>query len=188
MIFQDQLPSDVPGLGDLQNRRTAFATALVKLQALVKDGKVTVGPLDESLHKANASCEALHLAGLGFVRRVNDGGHDYFVANLTSGAVRGWFPLFRKYASVQILDPLTGNSGSATIHSGNPEIYLQLDPGESVILRTSNQKLDSAAYPYFTEAGDPLDVNGKWHVEFIEGGPKLPATFDADKLASWTAR
>jgi len=189
VIFQDQLPSDVPGLGDLQNGRAAFATALNKIQALVKDGKVTVGPLDESLHKANASCEALHLAGLQFVRRVSDNGYDYFVANLTSKSVRGWFPLFRKYASVRILDPLTGSSGLAMIHTANPdirEIYLQLDPGESIILRTSNQKLDASPFPYFTEAGDGIDVSGIWHVDFIEGGPKLPKSFETDKLGSWT--
>ena len=129
-------------------------------------------------------------AGLRFIRRRFDGGHHYFVANLTAKPIQGWFPVSVRCTSAAILDPLTGGAGVAAIRSAaSPEIYLQLQPGESLIIRTlDTKKVAGEPWQYLNEAGERVAVPGTWHVEFIEGGPKLPAAYDTENLASWTTR
>jgi len=40
-------------------------------------------------------------------------------------------------------------------------------------------------FPKFT--GAPLALQGTWQVQFMAGGPELPAPFEAPALASWTS-
>jgi hypothetical protein len=186
VVFEDQLPTDVPGLGDLRNRQAAMKASLEKLQ-----GHARVGKLEDVLKDTGASHEAMVVSGLQFIRRATDSGHDYFIANLTGKPIEGWFPLSVSDSSIEILDPLTSASGLAATRRGassSSEVLLQLQPGESRILRTSNKPLTTSPWTYLTPGTDPIAIQGTWHVDFIDGGPKLPASFDTDKLASWTNR
>ena len=73
--------------------------------------------------------ESMVESGLQFVRRDYEGGHHYFIANLTAKPIDGWFPLSVKSTSVEILDPLTGATGlAATRREALQEIHLQLAP------------------------------------------------------------
>jgi len=65
--------------------------------------------------------------------------------------------------------------------------YLQLQPGESCILCTFvNERLNVRQWTYFRNIGTLPLVTGRWKVEFVEGGPVIPATFDINELVSWT--
>ena len=65
VIFQDQLPNDVPGLGHLKERRRQFQESIAKLEfhdaghgvreAHIKDGRLLVGELEAGLNLARDS-------------------------------------------------------------------------------------------------------------------------------------
>jgi hypothetical protein len=91
--------------------------------------------------------------------------------------------------SAVILDPMNGSVGIAALNqtSGQAQVYLQLQPGESVMLRVfANRKIDGPAWNYWRPAGPGGEIKGGWQVEFISGGPTLPAPLETTKLASWT--
>jgi len=56
------------------------------------------------------------------------------------------------------------------------------------VLRTfADRKVDGRPWRYLKPSGEPRRLSGKWEVEFIEGGPKRPRSFDTRTLESWTA-
>jgi hypothetical protein len=86
---------------------------------------------------------------------------------------------------------VTGRAGLARVRrgaQGGAEVYLQLDPGASVLLRTFDRAVAAPAWSYRTAAGDAVALGGSWSVEFVEGGPALPAPFRGDAPAAWTGR
>jgi len=70
--------------------------------------------------------------------------------------------------------------------SGLPQVYLQLLPGESRILRTFEEVVSGREWTYLKPGGEAREIAGEWKIAFIEGGPKMPAEIAATKLASWT--
>jgi alpha-L-rhamnosidase len=179
-IIFEKLPEDVPGFGRLAERRAEFKTALASLAP-----RATVNSDIPTAVAPHARREALADAGLSFVRRAAAAGaHDYFVTNLTALPFAGWVKLGRPAASVRILDPLDGQHGLAA--SGPQGIYLQLAPGESLILRTAAAKLPGPAWPYRQTAAAPIALTGTWKISFAKGGPELPPALETAALKSWT--
>ena len=129
-------------------------------------------------------------AGLLFIRRAFEGGRHYFIANRGEQPLNGWVTLATKAASVAIMDAMTGQAGIGAMRQssdGTAQVYLQLQPGESVILRTfAERKLTEPAWVYWQAVGQPVELTGAWQVKFIAGGPALPPPFETAKLASWT--
>ena len=73
--------------------------------------------------------------------------------------------------------------------SGRAEVYLELAPGESAVLRSFEEAPAAAPrWPAFDPAGEAVALDGVWRVSFVEGGPTLPAAFETRTLGSWTAR
>jgi hypothetical protein len=117
-------------------------------------------------------------------------GRIYFLANRSDRALDGWVRLATEARAAVLFDPMHGRRGIATVRKARTpwtEIYLQLAPGESVIVRTSPDRLPGGpAWPYRRPAGEPVPLEGDWHVEFIAGGPSLPPHTLARQLTSWT--
>jgi hypothetical protein len=68
-------------------------------------------------------------------------------------------------------------------------VYLQLASGESLLLRTYARKPQTQGaipWQYTARAGDGQPLTGEWHVEFLRGGPTLPAPVRMTSLRSWT--
>jgi hypothetical protein len=61
-----------------------------------------------------------------------------------------------------------------------------LESGVSTIIRTSDQVVDGPRWAYLKSSGDSIALDGPWTLEFIDGGPSLPAPATLEKLASWT--
>ncbi len=203
VIFEDHLPGDVPGLANLTQRQTelrrlAGAIELPSMgnnglrQARHGDGQVIVGPVDSALAAARVVRETLgDDADVLFIRRGAQYGRDYFLANRGDTPIDGRVSLAMETASVAIMDPMSGDVGMAESRSsdGTTSVRLQLPPGHSVVLRAfTKKKPGGPAWKYLKPAGDPTEITGTWHVEFLEGGPKLPASYDTTKLASWANR
>ena len=188
VIFDRQLPSDVPGLGNLQQRRGQLQDLLA--QARNAPG-LRVGDLEAELAAAKIAREPLlDHAGLMCVRRADDQGRIYFVANRGNEGFDGWLDLAAPAATVIMLDPMTGASGVADFRAGpagGARVYAQLAPGQSLFFRAlAARKIEAPAWKYWQAAGDAVPLAGNWQVKFLEGGPELPAAFATNHLGSWT--
>ena len=205
IIVLDRLPEDVPGWSNLEKRRAEFRELIGSIhlaktadpgiqRAALGDGAFLLGAdLDALLRTAGVTREPAVDLGLRFVRRTDGQGYAYFFANRGKNTVDGWVTLGAPAKSVVLLDPLYEHrAGIAALRQGADgaaQVYLQLQPGESCILRTFPEpSVPGAAWPYVAPAGAPYAVAGKWQVQFVAGGPALPAAYTTTQLASWTTR
>jgi hypothetical protein len=203
VIFQDSLPEDVPGWGELDKRRAELKKLLapVKLTSGASDrlkvakvgrGRVLVGEVESALTAGGVGREAMFdRPGLMCVRRVVGDGRYYFIANRSEQlVVRGWVPLGKPAKSVALMDPLSGRTGVGRLRTGadgGVEVYMALEPGESVILHCFRERsLKGEGWVFWEGAGAPVALGGTWDVRFIEGGPELPPASQTLRLASWT--
>jgi hypothetical protein len=152
VLFVKNLPSDVPGLGNLEARRAKFKALLdqVKLEktddplvqkATIGAGAFFVGTdVDALLKQTTVLREPMMDDGIWFVRRTYEEGYQYFIANRSEKPVDKWVALGTPASSVVLLDPRFDNrSGFTAVRqgaNGATQFYLQLLPGESRILRT----------------------------------------------------
>ncbi|TWH20699.1 alpha-L-rhamnosidase-like protein [Prauserella rugosa] len=199
VVFVGSLPSDVPGLAKLEERRRTLRDLTGRLTGAAGGGTQRVGSgrvvvtgrdgVDEALAAAGAVREPLADTGLHVLRRYHDEGADYFVANLTDGPVEGWHPVGTPASSVAALDPLRDERGSAPHRhrGGESQVHVSLAPGESVVLRAlERQRISAPEYRTLTPTGRRHDVRGGWKVEFLDGGPEVPGPRTIDELVSWT--
>jgi hypothetical protein len=172
------LPQDVPGLHKHAERQAELKTVLTEFTAAAS--------LDaQELKTAGVRREPMADERLSFIRRAVDGGHFYFIANLSNAPVDKPVALGTDAKAVAVLDPITGAVGAVTLDGGS--VPLQLHPGESIILRTfSGNAPQLPPWPLHRRAGDAVALTGTWDVTFVEGGPALPAPLKLDKLVSWT--
>ncbi len=203
IVVQNNLPFDVPGWASLDKRRGDLSKLIARINfagskdsdvqsAKVGDGRFLLGDdIGRLLFCAAVEPEPMVNQGLQFVRRRYANGCYYFISN-TGGdgaAVDGWIPVRASAKSVAIFDPMFGPSGPAamrTPESGVNEVYLQLAPGESCILKTFETPVKGPLYKYVKTAGEPRQISGTWFVSFVEGGPELPPDIEIEQLGSWT--
>ena len=63
---------------------------------------------------------------------------------------------------------------------------LQLAPGQSLFVLLGNSSINAEPWSYCEPAGSPVAVGETWRVQFIEGGPTLPLTFETSQPTPWT--
>lgn len=197
ILFEERIPADVPGLAALESQRNELKTLLATLafhagdsqpkEAKLGRGKVLVGSLDGMTRRISIPRESMvDHAGLGFVRRTCDGGWHYFIANRGTNPISAWVPLATPFRSALLLDPLSGKSGAARVKPESRELYLQLEAGESIIVRAQTNTPTAPPWNYQKPAASSVEIAGNWRVEFISGGPSLPAPRTTTALSSWT--
>ena len=187
IIFQS-LPEDVAGFGNLESRRTQFKLLSSKFahDVFVKNNVLN------ALSVINIPRESIADSGISFIRRAYKSGHDYFFTNLTAKKFEGWVTLGVPAQAALLRDPLTGVTGYAAIkfvNKGPAQIYLQLFPGESILLETSKIPVvvsHKNSWRYYETIQSPVQLIGSWKIKFIQGGPELPAEIQTSVLKSWT--
>ena len=187
VLFVDRLPSDVPGFGNLESRRVSLARLLADKTAF------RVGALAPLLAEVGITGEgvAQQPGTLLVRRRVNDGCY-LFIANQSIKPLTGWFRLATPARSAAIMDPMTGQTGVATIRKSQEapsqaEVYVRLEPGHSIILRTfADREIAGEPWTWSVAQEALLELKGPWQVTFKEGGPVLPKAYEAAELGSWT--
>jgi alpha-L-rhamnosidase len=200
IIFQQGLPSDVPGFGELEARRASLQQLRDKLGGTKTDdndaiwvevgaGRIYLaGKMEQLLTRAGVRREALVDGGLSFERRAHDGGYVYFLLNRGTAPFAGWVPLAPDTKTAALFEPMTSQHGLAALRpkpEGGMEAYVELAPGDSTLLKTFTARTDGPAYAYWT-VGETRPFSGAWSVRFTSGGPELPAAVDVTELKSWT--
>jgi hypothetical protein len=192
------MPSDVPGWGNLESRRGAFQKMMsqltfksegkLKKASIGKGTFVVADHLDDLFETAGIKKETIAEKGLSFIRRKNSDGTVYFINNRSDKAVNEWVPLETKGASVAIFEPMFGKTGMAKWRTAGEslEVYVQLQPSESIVLQTFAGNKTGAKYPYAITTGSTQEIGKSWNIEFTSGGPVLPKKFTTTKLESWT--
>ena len=204
VVFVGGLPSDVPGFGHLAERRAQLATLSHEItlgvldrgvrSATVGKGRVLVGDdVEPLLAEANVHRDRLaEQPELRVIRRASSGRtgaeRQYFM--LASRRIDRWVPLSGNPSAVTLMDPMLGGSGVAQLRTAGAQVeaYVQLDSGQSVILRTFARKVSGAPWPYSHPQGVAIALRGQWGVSFVDGGPVLPRAFASDSVVAWTGR
>ncbi|WP_295117831.1 glycosyl hydrolase [uncultured Chitinophaga sp.] len=195
LLVYKQLPQDVPGLGNLAARQAAFKKLISGIrfnsegQAIIGKGKIIIHKdINELLAAGKVRQEQMD--GLEFVRRRVNNGHYYFISNPTGKRFTGYITPAVQEKYVLAFDPMQQRAGIANTQTGadkRQQVFIDLEAGESCILQTGNTPFSASPYPYTTPTGKPEVINGAWTLEFLEGGPSLPATATLNKPTAWTA-
>jgi hypothetical protein len=198
VLVYKNLPSDVPGWNELDNRRKEFQNLIMQL-SFKEDGKIkkaVVGKgafivsddMSALMNAAKVRKENLAEKSLSFIRRKNNDGTIYYISNRSDKAVDEWVSLNVNPNSVALFEPMFGKTGLAKWRKvkNGIEVRLQLQPFESVIVQAYSAKKTGAEYPYTKTSGTSFAIGRKWAIEFLNGGPVLPEKASIDKLGSWT--
>ncbi|WP_181306045.1 glycosyl hydrolase [Rufibacter sp. XAAS-G3-1] len=199
-VIIEQLPTDVPGLHDLNNRRQKLKQLTQSLtftdagngikQMKAGKGEILLAKdIQKALASKNIHRESLTDTGLKFTRRDIGTGKYYYLVNHTPKTIDTTIPLNLTAQSVVMLDPQSGNAGLATSSTSNEKtnVRVQMNSGEALILKaTTNQTPEVLAWQYLENAGAPTEVKGTWNLRFTQGGPELPAAQQLTQLKSWT--
>lgn len=200
VIVNKNLPTDVSGFDKLEARRSEFQKLIAQIKfvktdnSAIQSAKVGAGrfllgsDLNQTLAFAGIKRETMTDQGLKFVRRADTSGKFYFVINQSNTPIDGWVRLQTAAGSVAVFDPMRETKGLAAMKTadGSTEVYLQLAPGESRIIKTFKAAVNGARLDYFSATGAAEPLAGKWSVKFVAGGPELPAAVEIDRLTSWT--
>ena len=201
MVIMEEIPDDVPGMGDLDARRQQLKQMISSLImvdsgdgiriAEIGSGQLIISSdVQKALLLKEIHGEILSESGLKFIRRDVNGNKYYYLVNHTAQMVNGYIPLNVQAASVMILDPQTGDYGLAATEPADNVLLvrLQIDPGDALILKTSHEKTQDAGYwNYIESVGESMLVSGKWKLKFTNGGPVLPKSQTLFTLMSWTS-
>jgi hypothetical protein len=199
ILIYKNLPQDVPGLGQIDNRRKIFQQLIDQLKfqddGSVKKASIAKGTffmsdnMDALLEMAKARKESYAEKGLSVLRRKNTDGTVYFINNRTGKAFNDWIELNGNPVSLALFDAMTGKNGLAKSRkngNGAMEVLVQLQSYESVIIQSYNTKKAGAVYPYVDVNGEPQEIKGLWTLKFLDGGPVIPDEFVIGQLGSWT--
>ena len=184
VIFEDALPADVPGYGGLAQHRELFEEAKknsIKFE-IAEDTLV-------ALSDAGVNRETLTDHGLRYIRRRTNDSYWYFIANHTADDFNGRLYLAAPFVSAILHDPMTGDSYSLPTQGKRRKhrVYVDIAAGESVIIQAARSRTKAKPYVSVKTAGQAFELEGKWNVKFIEGGPELPEPYSTDSLNCWTS-
>ena len=200
IIFVEKYPEGVPGLKNVEKRQKSLKKVFGKMpetdfvQSKVnKFGKgliITGSNYDEILTIAGIEGEKFSKEFKGqYIRRKNESGYHYFFTLLTNNPIKTWVPIAVEAKSAMFFDPMTETSGKANVrnNNGNTEVFIELEPGQSIILKTFNDKnIEVEPWKYFVQNNQKIELNDNWEISFIESEPAVPGVYKTGKLISWT--
>jgi len=188
IIFEKNIPTDVPGMFDYEKKRVVAET--IKADMLSRSSKIRVSiNIPETLSEKDIYAEEMAKKGLEFIRKHSGDSTIYFITNLSDQFSEDWIQLATKAKTVTIYDPGIEKRGNAAIKAKEKgtEIYLQLLPGQSCILTCMNEKTDTKEWIYQqAEPENSIAIQGNWLLTPTQGAPELPAPVTADHLGTWT--
>ncbi len=198
IVFKGRYPDDVAGLARLKSRRKALRKLTRRLPAAdfatvaehrFGQGRILTGnDLPQLLAAAGAVREPLKAAGCQLVRSGDEAGKRYFLWLTQGPALDGWHEVGTAATEIVLTDPLTGRRGKAAARPtdrGTTEVYLQLRPGQSLLLEARTIPSEEAA-EWFYAGTEGAAIEGRdWELSFPNTEPATDATFRLDGPAPW---
>lgn len=167
----------------------AVKAHIEKLKA--QGANIIVGTSAADLTKAAKAEKMKTELGLKLIRRSNDKGHHYFIANLTPNDIQAYTTLAVPMATAMWFDPMTGNRQRAEICGDS--ILVNLRSGESIILQTFNHKDEAlskelASLPLrgeWKKTSPVVKTLNNWKLSFTEATPAISKTYNLDTTKAW---
>ncbi|HMP06676.1 MAG TPA: glycosyl hydrolase, partial [Lacipirellulaceae bacterium] len=192
VVAAGQLPTSAAGMHGSGDRQGDFEELIARLrQAASLDGS---GPsqADEAgvlqdLARGQIAPERELIAGgtLKFTRRRLADGLLYFIVNSSQKAFDAPVRLAAPAQAVALFDPVSGRRGLVELdRSGS--FRLGLAPGESRLLRTFSSEIVGPSFSSDNTGAEPIELAGNWRIQFLEGGPAIPAAIEGDAPGDWT--
>jgi hypothetical protein len=197
VAFLERLPEDVPGLGNLEERRRRLRAGISALgegelvagvrQWRLGRGRLLLAPdLASALRALSVRPEPLAAAGLGVLRMRTPSGRLYFLANLGARVFEGWASLAAPAKGAVILDPLSGRQGVTEVRGGS-SVFLRLPPGASLLVQTFGDGAPAGPRWQWLLPTEDTVALARWELSFVRGGPSLPPPARADGPTPWSA-
>jgi hypothetical protein len=197
ICFENALPETVEGFHQFAEREQSLRKLIAALSfveqgktkvAQVGQGKIVVSSDRAELTRAaQIRPEQLTHVGLQGIRRKDQGRHWYFLVNRSKGDVDAYVPLRGK--NFLLMNPMAEQEmGRPQMKQVDDEVQVRIElaAGESMIVREIAPDAQVADWVYHEKADKALVFDQAWKVDFLQGGPKLPAAFSLDALRPWT--
>ena len=201
----DSLGYDCDYISDRQLAKVRIEDSMLvteggtRYRALVIPSGTTIGPAlktqsdrlhpfvimgeDDQLMSHFAQPESMRTQlGVRAIRRKTADGHHYFIANLTPHDINDAVTLAVPLAGATLFNPMNGDITPASVRNG--KLHLALRSGESIIVQTSAQPVESVTL-LKQQTEQVLKLPGPWKLSFIEEAPRVAATFTLDSLQTW---
>ena len=168
----------IPGSGNMPQKVKNHINALK-----AKGAKIIYGTSAADMQKAAKAELMKSKFGLSAIRRKNDSGHHYFIANLTPNDVNARIPLTVTMKDARWFNPLNGEIYKTDIN--NEGILVDLKSGESMILQTYNNVLPTNDAEQIKFEGTEKQLTDKWSLSFTESAPAINSTYTLDNIQTW---
>ena len=169
----------IPGSGNMPDE---VKQHIEQLKA--QGAHIIYGTNAAEMAKASKPEEMKTRLGLKAIRRKNDKGYHYFIANLTANDIHERVQLAVTFNDAKWFNPLNGDIEDASFDNNCIDICLR--SGESMILQTYDNGTGSHAAP--TTDGvkwNDIVIDTPWALSFIEEAPKVGKTYQMSKLQTW---
>ncbi|MBQ3827668.1 MAG: glycosyl hydrolase family 2, partial [Prevotella sp.] len=174
----------IPGSGNMPEK------VKTHIKALQQQGAAIIYGVDNTAMNKAAKPEIMKSQyGLKAIRRKNDKGYHYFIANLTSKDLSEYITLATPFKQALWFNPLNGERYAATITEEH-EIFVPLKSGQSMILQTFDDQItfndlqeNAQADTFAVE--EEIILNNPWTLSFTEEMPKVSKSFTLDHPQTW---
>ena len=166
----------IPGSGNMPAKVKAHIDALKS-----KGAKIIYGTNEAEMNSAAHPETMKSQFGLKAIRRKNDSGYHYFIANLTPNDFDAFVSLAVDFKGATLFNPLNGDITPAEVKDG--KLHLSLRSGQSIIVQTTNQ----SNYYITREPGpaEEIELQSPWTLSFLDESPRVSETFRLDTPKTW---
>jgi len=197
VILEGKIPRKVPGLYNYKTKENEVEKLIKSLNfesegniSISNHGKGTVlcgSNIESILEKTGVYPEEIANTGLWFNRVEREKGSCYFISNWTDKNIERWITLNLLEKEAVWFNPMNQTSGKAHTKEADSgsKVYIQLKPGESLILQGYSSKVNSDFYPIWQPLETKLELNKTWEISFKKGGPTLPEPIFTNELFFW---
>lgn len=188
-VVFEQLPEDVPGFGNYEQRSRLFKQLVDGLSSVTNIH--VMRDRIAGLEKLELVGEPLVHDGLRFVRLKSRGKTIYFLVNHGDRDLDKEVAFNAKGNYVLLMDPQQGDFGwcHAKMQGNQSRVRLQIRAGESLFVQFADKEdpvNGQIQWNYRETLDEVIEPDNAWNLSFISGGPQLPAGHQLQKPVFWT--
>jgi hypothetical protein len=148
--------------------------------------RVLGDPRDALKKHGVAHEENLAELGLTYFRKKSTNGFSYFIANLGAEAKESRIKLAKINGAFKIVNPLTQKEILGKIDAKQKDLFLRLEPGETVFIEQLAIPKISTKIVTSEYVKNEVVIHGPIKIDFVHGNPALPKSLQFDKTNFWT--